>query len=54
MAVHSAGCVPEIDDMDLELGAFGYRVAWVNRAGAPTERLGFLPDFTMPDLSELP
>jgi 2-haloacid dehalogenase len=33
--------------------AFGYRVAWVNRAGAPTERLGFPPDLTMPDLSAL-
>ena len=33
--------------------AFGYRVAWVNRAGAPTEHLGFPPDLTMPDLSAL-
>ena len=24
--------------------ALGYRVAWVHRAGAPTERLGCLPD----------
>jgi 2-haloacid dehalogenase len=33
--------------------AFGYRVAWVNRTGAPTERLGFPPDLTIPDLSAL-
>jgi 2-haloacid dehalogenase len=34
--------------------AFGYRVVWVNRAGAPTERLGFPPDATVSDLSALP
>jgi 2-haloacid dehalogenase len=33
--------------------AFGYRVAWVNRAGAPTERLGFPPGLTVPDLAAL-
>ena len=33
--------------------AFGYRVAWVNRADAPTERLGFLPDLIVPDISAL-
>jgi 2-haloacid dehalogenase len=33
--------------------AFGYRVAWVNRAGAPTERLGFPPDLMVPDLTAL-
>ena len=33
--------------------AFGYRVAWVNRAGAPAERLGFPPDLVVSDLSAL-
>lgn len=33
--------------------AFGLRVAWVNRAQAPTERLGFPPDLVVPDLSAL-
>ena len=33
--------------------AFGLRVAWVNRAEAPTERLGFSPDLIVPDLSAL-
>jgi 2-haloacid dehalogenase len=33
--------------------AFGYRVAWINRSGAPTERLGFPPDLTIADLSAL-
>ena len=31
--------------------AFGLRVAWVNRAEAPTERLGFPPDLIVPELS---
>jgi 2-haloacid dehalogenase len=34
--------------------AFGLRVAWVNRSGAPTERLGFAPDTVVRDLTELP
>jgi 2-haloacid dehalogenase len=34
--------------------AFGFRVAWVNRRGAPTERLGFTPDRVLRDLTELP
>jgi 2-haloacid dehalogenase len=33
--------------------AFGLRVAWVNRGGAPTERLGFAPDTIVRDLTEL-
>ena len=33
--------------------AFGLRVAWVNRAGAPAERLGFAPDVVVRDLVEL-
>ena len=34
--------------------AFGLRVAWINRRGAPTERLGLKPDTIVPDLTELP
>jgi 2-haloacid dehalogenase len=34
--------------------AFGLRVAWINRSGAPTERLGFTPQTIMRDLTELP
>jgi 2-haloacid dehalogenase len=33
--------------------AFGLRVAWINRSGAPTERLGFAPDTIVRDLTEL-
>jgi 2-haloacid dehalogenase len=33
--------------------AFGFRVFWVNRAGAPTERLGSRPDSVVSDLREL-
>ncbi|HKX18695.1 MAG TPA: haloacid dehalogenase type II [bacterium] len=33
--------------------AFGLRVAWVNRTGAPAERLGFAPDLIVRDLEEL-
>ena len=33
--------------------AFGFQVAWVNRGGAPMERLGFLPDQSVPDLLAL-
>lgn len=33
--------------------AFGLPVAWVNRAGAPMERLGVTPDLVVPDLAEL-
>ncbi|HLY23617.1 MAG TPA: haloacid dehalogenase type II [bacterium] len=33
--------------------AFGLPVAWVNRAGAPPERLGFAPDVIVRDLAEL-
>lgn len=33
--------------------AFGLRVAWVNRTGAPAERLGFAPDVVVRDLAEL-
>jgi 2-haloacid dehalogenase len=34
--------------------AFGLRVAWINRGGVPTERLGFVPDTIARDLTELP
>ena len=34
--------------------AFGLPVAWLNRTGAPPERLGVSPDVTLPDLSALP
>ena len=33
--------------------AFGFRVYWVNRAGAPVERLGVRPDATIGHLGEL-
>jgi 2-haloacid dehalogenase len=33
--------------------AFGYRVAWLNRAAAPPERLGVSPDLVLPDLMAL-
>jgi 2-haloacid dehalogenase len=34
--------------------AFGYRVAWCNRSGAPTEELGVGPDIVITNLDELP
>jgi 2-haloacid dehalogenase len=33
--------------------AFGFRAFWVNRAGAPVERLGVRPDATVKDLGEV-
>jgi 2-haloacid dehalogenase len=33
--------------------SFGLPVAWVNRAGAPMERLGVAPDLVVSDLAEL-
>jgi 2-haloacid dehalogenase len=33
--------------------AYGYQVAWVNRARAPLEELGLAPDLQVGDLSEL-
>ncbi|MDQ3946009.1 MAG: haloacid dehalogenase type II [Actinomycetota bacterium] len=33
--------------------SFGLPVAWVNRAGAPMERLGVTPDLVVADLAEL-
>lgn len=38
------------------LGAksFGFRVCWINRAGAPVDRLGFSPDEVLRTLSDLP
>jgi 2-haloacid dehalogenase len=33
--------------------AFGFRVFWVNRAGAPVERLGVRPDAIVKDLGEI-
>ncbi len=34
--------------------AFGYRVAWCNRSGAPEEELGVRPDYVVATLTELP
>lgn len=34
--------------------AFGFRVYWINRNGAPVDRLGFAPDGVLKSLSELP
>jgi len=38
------------------LGAksFGFTVYWINRAGAPVERLGFTPDAILKSLGDLP
>jgi 2-haloacid dehalogenase len=38
------------------LGAksYGFRVYWINRNGAPVDRLGFAPDGVLKSLSELP
>jgi 2-haloacid dehalogenase len=33
--------------------SFGFRAFWVNRAGAPVERLGVRPDAIVRDLGEL-
>ncbi|HUQ77021.1 MAG TPA: haloacid dehalogenase type II [Burkholderiales bacterium] len=37
------------------LGArsYGFRVYWINRAGAPVDRLGFMPDAQLQTLAEL-
>ena len=34
--------------------AFGFRVFWINRAGAPVEELGVQPDHVLTRLAELP
>jgi len=34
--------------------AFGYQVAWCNRAGAPAEELGWTPDHVVSRLDQLP
>ena len=34
--------------------AFGYRVAWCNRLGAPEEELGVRADYVVSNLLELP
>jgi 2-haloacid dehalogenase len=34
--------------------AFGFRVCWVNRAGAPLDELGVVPDATVSRLDEMP
>jgi 2-haloacid dehalogenase len=34
--------------------AFGYRVAWCNRIGAPPEALGLEPDYVVTSLDQLP
>ena len=38
------------------LGAksYGFRVFWINRTGAPVDRLGFTPDAQLKSLAELP
>ncbi|MEI8307615.1 MAG: haloacid dehalogenase type II [Chloroflexales bacterium] len=33
--------------------SFGLRTAWINRADAPVERLGFMPEIVVPDLVTL-
>jgi 2-haloacid dehalogenase len=33
--------------------SFGFRVFWINRAGAPVDRLGFMPDGVLATLSDL-
>jgi 2-haloacid dehalogenase len=33
--------------------SFGFRVYWINRAGAPVDRLGFVPDRILKGLGEL-
>ncbi len=35
-------------------GAFGFRVAWCNRAGLPRERLPGAPEIELRSLAELP
>jgi len=35
-------------------GSYGFRTVWINRAGAPVERLPFAPAATIPSLAELP
>jgi len=37
------------------LGAksYGFRVVWINRAGAPVDRLGFQPDAVLRSLDEI-
>jgi 2-haloacid dehalogenase len=37
----------------LGASSFGFRVFWINRAGAPLDRLGFQPDRVISSLSEL-
>jgi 2-haloacid dehalogenase len=34
--------------------SFGFTVYWINRAGAPLDRLGFSPDGVLSGLGELP
>jgi 2-haloacid dehalogenase len=34
--------------------SFGFRVFWINRAGAPLDRLGFEPDGVLSTLGDLP
>lgn len=34
--------------------SFGFRVWWINRAGAPVDRLGFVPDGALKTLGDLP
>jgi 2-haloacid dehalogenase len=34
--------------------SFGFRVCWINRTGAPVDRLGFSPDEILKTLSDLP
>ncbi|MGQ0544260.1 MAG: haloacid dehalogenase type II [Betaproteobacteria bacterium] len=38
------------------LGAksYGFKVYWINRSGAPTDRLGFVPDAQLASLAQLP
>jgi 2-haloacid dehalogenase len=34
--------------------SFGFTVYWINRAGAPIDRLGFKPDAILKSLGDLP
>lgn len=33
---------------------YGFRTVWVNRAGLPMDRVGEVPDYVLPDLSDVP
>ncbi|WP_370650226.1 haloacid dehalogenase type II [Oscillochloris sp. ZM17-4] len=60
MATAHLGCAPadilfvSSNGWDIAGAAsFGLRTAWLNRAGAPAERLGVAPEIVVPDLAAL-